>query len=65
MKMTIDTAIRNAEASLSMEDLHPSQEILAECKRVLCGELSHEEYIKRVRAKYVKSAGTEYGKLQP
>ncbi|GHV17231.1 hypothetical protein FACS18949_14670 [Clostridia bacterium] len=56
MQMPIDTAIRNAEASLRMENMQPSQEVLSECKRVLSGEISHEEYIENVRRKYMKIA---------
>jgi hypothetical protein len=59
---TIDTAIRNAEASLRMEGLHPSREVLSDCRRVLSGELSHEQYLSNVRMKYMES---DYGKVQP
>ena len=45
MKVTVETAIRNAEASLRMEGMQPSQEVLRECKRVLDGETTHDQYI--------------------
>jgi len=38
MKISVDQAIRNAEASLRMEGMQPSPDILHECKRVLDGE---------------------------
>jgi hypothetical protein len=56
---TIDMAIRNAEASLRMEGLYPSRDVLRNCRRVLSGELSHEQYISDLRRKYM---GCEYDK---
>jgi hypothetical protein len=45
----IDMAIRNAEASLRMEGLAPSEDVLRECRRVLDSEISHEDYIANVK----------------
>lgn len=56
MKITIDKAISNAEALLQMEGMHPSTEILDECRRVLNGEISHEQYIAKLREKYMGTA---------
>jgi hypothetical protein len=54
MFLSAETAIRNAEASLKMEGMRPSQEVLNECRRVLNGEVSHEQYIERLRKKYAE-----------
>jgi len=55
VKITIDKAISNADALLRMEGMHPSPEILDECRRVLIGETSHEQYIDRLREKYMET----------
>jgi len=52
MQLSIETAIRNAEASLRMEGMKPSIEVLSDCKKVLEGNLSHEQYIAKLKAKY-------------
>ena len=59
MKKSIDTAIRNAEASLRMEGMQPSSEVLVECRRVLNGEISHEQYISIIREKFMEANGGE------
>jgi len=56
VKVTIDKAISNAEALLRMEGMHPSPEVLDECRRVLSGEISHEQYIAKLREKYKETA---------
>ncbi|MDR1060837.1 MAG: antitoxin VbhA family protein [Clostridiales bacterium] len=56
-------AIRNAEASLRMEGLAPSEDVLRECRRVLDGEISHEDYIANVKRKYMRMSEAEYGEL--
>ena len=61
MKISVEMAIRNAEASLRMEGMQPSQEVLRECKRVLDGELSHEQYIAKIRERFME---TEHGKVR-
>lgn len=55
MQISTETAIRNAEASLRMEGMQPSPEVLRECKRVLDGEVSHEQYIARLREKFMEA----------
>lgn len=55
MQISIETAIRNAEASLRMEGMWPSPEVLNECKRVLDGEISHEQYIEDIRKKFMET----------
>jgi hypothetical protein len=60
VKVTIDMAINNAEASLKMEGLHPSPEVLSECRKVLSGEVSHEQYVAKLQKKYMEP---EYGAL--
>lgn len=65
MQVTIDMAIRNAEASLRMEGFTPSEDVARECRRVLDGEISHEDYITRVKRKYMNVSETENGELQP
>lgn len=62
MQVSIDMAIRNAEASLRMEGMQPSPEVLRECKRVLDGEITHEQYIADIRKKFMVA---EHGELQP
>ena len=61
MQLSIETAIRNAEASLRMEGMKPSIEVLSDCKKVLEGNLSHEQYIAKLKAKYSE---TQNGNLQ-
>ena len=56
MRITVDKAISNAEALLRMEGMQPTQEVLDECRRVLNGEISHEQYLARLREKYVEAA---------
>ena len=55
MQISIETAIRNAEASLRMEGMQPSSEILCECKRVLDGEITHEQYITKLREEFMET----------
>ena len=54
-QITIDAAIRNADALLRMEGMHPSTEVLDECRRVLSGEISHEQYIAKLREKFMET----------
>lgn len=54
MQVTVEKAVLNAEALLRMEGMHPSPEILDECRRVLNGEISHEQYIVKLREKYME-----------
>jgi len=42
VRITVDKAIRNAEAMLRMEGMHPAPEVMNECRRVQNGEMSHE-----------------------
>ena len=62
MRVSVEEAIRNAEASLRMEGMQPSEEVLRECKRVLEGEISHEQYIANVMERYMEA---EDGDIQP
>ena len=62
MKVTVETAIRNAEASLRTEGMQPSQEVLRECKRVLDGEITHEQYISNL---IEQLTGGDSGTVQP
>ena len=62
MQISVETAIRNAEASLRMEGMQPSAEVLRECKRVLDGEISHEQYIEEIRERFTEP---KHGKVQP
>lgn len=55
MQISIETAIRNAEASLKMEGMKPPKDVLTDCKRVLSGELTHEQYIAQLREKYMEA----------
>jgi len=55
MQVSVDTAIRNAEASLKMEGMQPSPDVLYDCKRVLNGEISHEQYIANLREKFMEA----------
>ena len=52
MQVSVEMAIRNAEASLRMEGMQPSPDVLRECKRVLDGEISHEQYIADIRERF-------------
>jgi len=63
MKISVDQAIRNAEASLRMEGMQPSPDILRECKRVLDGEISHEQYISAIQKKFMEAA--DHVEVQP
>ena len=56
MKVTVDKALSNADALLRMEGMHPSPETQEECRRVLNGEISHEQYIAKLREKYMEAA---------
>ena len=58
MNVSVDRAISNAEASLRMEGMQPSPDILHECERVLDGEISHEQYISAIREKFTET--TDY-----
>ena len=53
MKVSVENAVRNAEASLKMEGMYPSPEVLDECRQVLNGEISHEQYIAKLKAQYM------------
>jgi len=53
--LTIDKAISNADSLLRMEGMHPSQEVQEESRRVLNNEISHEQYIAKLREKYMES----------
>jgi len=55
MQVSVETAIRNAEASLQMEGMQPSSEALRDCRRVLNGEVSHEQYIVNLREKFMEA----------
>jgi hypothetical protein len=56
---SIEKAILNAEASLRMEGLRPSPEVLRECRLVLEGKLSYEEYIANVKKQFDETEGGE------
>ena len=62
MKVSVETAIRNAEASLRMEGMQPSSDVLRECRRVLDGEITHEQYIAKLREQYMEA---EHVEVQP
>ena len=62
MRVSVETAIRNAEASLRMEGMQPTPEVLLDCKRVLDGELTYEEYIAIVKERYME---VDSGEVQP
>lgn len=62
MKVSIDKAIRNAEAMLQMEGMQPSPEVLSDCKKVLSGELTHEQYIAKLQEQFMVA---EDGGVQP
>ena len=53
MQISVEMAIRNAEASLRMEGMQPSPEVLRDCKRVLDGEISYEQYILTLRERFM------------
>ena len=54
-QVSIETALRNAEASLRMEGLQPSPEVLRECRRVASGEITHEQYMADLREKFMEA----------
>lgn len=54
MKISVAMAIKNAEASHKMEGMQPSPEVLRECKRVLEGEISHEQYISMIQERFME-----------
>jgi hypothetical protein len=56
VKISTEAAIRNAEASLKMEGMQPSEEILSECRRVLNGEITYEQYIAIIREMFMAEA---------
>jgi len=62
MEISAEDAMRNAEASLRMEGMTPSPEVLRECKKVLDGEITHEQYIVNLRERYMVK---EHGAIQP
>ena len=62
MSITVETAIRNAEALLKMEGMQPSPEVLYECRRVLDGEISFEQYIASIRERFME---VEHVEIQP
>ncbi|MCL1810416.1 MAG: antitoxin VbhA family protein [Clostridiales bacterium] len=62
MRVSVEEAIRNAEASLRMEGMQPSAEVLHECRQVLVGEVSHEQYIENLRKRFMEA---ENGDVQP
>jgi len=59
MQVSVEMAIRNAEASLRMEGMQPSPEVLRDCKRVLDGEISHERYIVMLRERFAETDHVE------
>jgi len=54
MNITVDMAIRNAEALLRMEGMQPSPEVLSNCKKVLNGEISKDQYISMLKERYME-----------
>ena len=62
MEISVEMAIKNAEASLRMEGMQPSPEVLRECKRVLEGEISHEQYISMIRERFMAKERFELNK---
>jgi hypothetical protein len=54
MNPSIERALGNAEASLRMEGFTTSEVVINECRKVLTGELSHEDYVAAVKRKYMK-----------
>ena len=60
MKPTVDKALQNAEASLKMEGMHPSVEVMQKCKQVLQGKLTHQDYIADIKKQYME---TEHVKM--
>ena len=49
---TDEQIIQNAEASLRMEGLFASEDARRDCEQVLNGEMTHEQYLTRVRSRY-------------
>ena len=49
---TNEQIIQNAEASLRMEGLCASEDARRDCERVLSGDMTHEQYLTRVRNRY-------------
>ncbi len=43
-----EQALRNADASIRMEELHPSAELEESLRRVLDGKMSEETYLTQV-----------------
>lgn len=62
MQISVETAICNASASLNMEGMQPSPEVLLECRHVLNGKITHEQYISMVRERFME---TNNVKVQP
>jgi len=59
MSISVDTAIRNAEALLKMEGMQPSPEVLSNCKKVLNGEISKDQYISMIKERYMEAPRVE------
>ena len=59
MNISVDTAIRNAEALLRMEGMQPSPEVLSNCKKVLNGEISQAQYISMLKERYMEAPRVE------
>jgi hypothetical protein len=51
---TIETAIKNAEASLRMEGLRASEDARREYRLVLEGKMTDAQYMDSVRERYAK-----------
>jgi hypothetical protein len=49
-----ELALRNAEASLRMEGLEVSDEAKADCRRLMNGEMTDEQYMDNVRRRYTE-----------
>jgi hypothetical protein len=49
-----ELALRNAEASLRMESLEVSDEAKADCRRLMNGEMTDEQYMDNVRRRYTE-----------
>jgi hypothetical protein len=58
---TNEQIIQNAEASLRMEGLCVSEDARRDCEQVLNGEITHEQYLMRVRKRYGLTAEVSHG----
>lgn len=47
----IERSIRAATVSLEMEGLHVDEQCVAWCRKMLSGEITPEEYLRRVTAR--------------